>query len=338
MPSTQSFLDNIKKKAQENPQTIVFPEASLDDRIFQAVQIIAKKHYAKPLLLGNTKKLEEDMRTSYDKSIPDSITFIDPTKSPKLKEKLAQELVKIRQHKGLSLDEAHHLLEDINYFGTMLVQQGYAQGMISGTTFPTNATIRPALQILKLKDKFHRASSFFFMILQDKIYLFADCAVNIMPSSEDLKHIALDTIHTAQQFGLKPKISFLSFSTKGSAKHPSLDRIIEATKLTQKARPDLLIEGEVQVDTAISYAVAAKKYPTSQIKGDSNILIFPDLNSANISYKLVERLAKAQAIGPIMQGLSKPINDLSRGCGVEDIVNLSAITTIQAQDLNFATT
>jgi len=337
MPSTQSFLEKIKQRAKENPQVIVFPEASLDSRVFQAVQTIARKNYAKPLLLGNAKKLEEDMKTSYDKYIDSNITFLDPTKSPELKEELAQELVKVRRHKGLSLDEAHYLLEDINYFGTMLVHQGHAQGMISGTTFPTSDTIRPALQILKLKDKFHRASSFFFMILQDKIYLFADCAVNIMPSSEDLKNIALDTIHTAQQFGLEPKISFLSFSTKGSAKHPSLERIIEATKLTQAARPDLLIEGEVQVDTAVSYAIASKKYPNSQIKGDSNILIFPDLNSANISYKLVERLAKAKAIGPIMQGLKKPINDLSRGCSEEDIVNLAAITTIQAQDLNFIT-
>jgi len=334
MINTKKFLERIKKQAQKNPQSIVFPESELDSRIIAATYEVAKQGLAYPILLGNETKILNQLKKINSK-IPDTIQILDHHQNNSQKEYYSQKLFELRKNKGLSLEQASELLEDINYYGTMMVRKDHAQAMISGSTFPTNETIKPALQILRLKNKYHRVSSFFFMILDTKIYLFADCAININPNSEELAQTALDTAQTALKFHLKPKISFLSFSTQGSADHPSLQKIKEAVKIAKKENPNILIEGEVQVDTAISKTVAARKYPDSQIQGDSNILIFPDLNSANIAYKLVERLAKAKAIGPILQGLQKPVNDLSRGCSVDDIISLSAITTIEAQNLPF---
>ncbi len=242
-------------------------------------------------------------------------------------EKRYQEIRKI----SLAQAKEEMAANPINIIGTLLVEEEKADGMISGATFTTAETIRPAIQIIGTKEKFHKVSGFFFMILEERILLFADCAVIIEPNSHELADIAIDTAETALRFGLEPKIAMLSFSTAGSAHHPLVDKVKEATKMAQYQRPDLIIEGEMQVDAALVPEVCRRKFPHAKSYGDFNVLIFPDLQSGNISYKLVQRLAGAKAIGPIFQGLKKPINDLSRGCLVQDIVDLCAFTVIEAQ-------
>lgn len=302
----QKFLTSIREKAQAHPARIVFPE-TFDPRTVEAIKQIKKEGTAIP------------------------VTF-DIAQEKERKERYAQMLFELRREKGMTIEEAQRLMEDYNYFGVMIVQTGDADGLISGANSPSHETLRPALQIIKTKEKFHKVSGFFFMVLENRLLLFADCMVNIEPNSRELAEIAIDTAETAMRFGISPRIAMLSFSTNGSAKHPSIDRVREATAMVRHFRPDLTCEGEMQVDAALVPEVCARKFPGSRIPGNANILIFPDLNSANISYKLVERLAKAQAIGPILQGLQKPINDLSRGCSVDDIVQLAAITSVEAQN------
>jgi len=334
MKTKEEFLQKIKEKAKLNPQMIVFPEAEIDDRITEAAVQIAEQDLAYPILLGNTSVITEKLLQHCDK-IHENIQIHDQHKETEQREYYAKKLYELRKHKGINLEDADKMLDDINYYGVMMVQEDHAHAMISGTTFPTADTVRPALQIIKTEEKFHKVSGFFFMILEEKILLFADCAINIEPNSHDLADIAIDTAETAKRFGIEPKVAFLSFSTAGSADHPTVDKIREAVKLAKDRKPKIVFEGEMQVDTAIVEKVAERKWPDSEIAGKANILIFPDLNSGNISYKLVERLAKAEAVGPVLQGLRKPVNDLSRGCDVEDIVNLAAITTIEAQGISY---
>jgi phosphate acetyltransferase len=213
----------------------------------------------------------------------------------------------------------------------MMIQLGDADGMITGATHPTANSIRPVLQIIKTREKFHKVSGIFFMVLHNKPLLFADAAITVEPDSHDLRDIAIDTAETAKLFGIKPKIALLSFSTKGSAKHPLVDKVTEAVAMIKDRRPDLLVDGELQVDAALVPQVAKRKCPDSPLHGEANILIFPDLQSANIAYKLVERLAKAKAIGPLLQGLKKPVNKLSRGCNWQDVVNVAAFTVCECQ-------
>jgi len=213
-----------------------------------------------------------------------------------------------------------------------MVFKDHADGFVSGACHPTGDTLRPALQIVKTHDKFHKVSSFFMMMLEKKLMFFADCAVEINPDAKDLADIAIDTANTAKKFGIDPRVAMLSFSTNGSARHPMVDKVKEATSIVNFREPSLVVDGEMQVDAALVPKVCSSKFPGSSLHGDANILIFPDLNSANMAYKLVERLAKAHAVGPILQGLNKPINDLSRGCSVEDIIDLTAITVVEAQE------
>lgn len=304
----QKFLNLVKQKARTNPARIVFPE-TFDERVKQAVKKISKEKTAIPVLID--MKREKYRRKKY-----------------------AKKLFELRKDKGLTPKEAQKLMSDYNYFGVMMVKMGEADGMISGACSSTADTLRPALQIIKTKERFHKVSGFFFMVLEKRLLLFADCAVNIEPDAHGLADIAIDTAETAKRFGIEPKIALLSFSTNGSTKHPSVDRVREAVKIVNYRRPDLVCEGEMQVDAAINPEVCARKFPLSRVPGNANVLIFPDLDSANISYKLVQRLAGAQAIGPIIQGLQKPINDLSRGCSVDDIVNLAAITSVEAQEMD----
>lgn len=215
-----------------------------------------------------------------------------------------------------------------------MVADDHADGMVAGLACPTANTIRPALKIIGTREKFHKVSGFFFMILGEKVLLFADCAVIIQPDAHDLAAIAMDTAETARRFGLEPQIAMLSFSTNGSADHPEVDKVRQATKMVKNAQPNLIIEGEMQVDAALDADVCQRKFPNCPTPGDFNVLVFPDLAAGNIAYKLVERLAGAQAIGPIFQGLKKPINDLSRGCSPQDIVDLTAFTTVEAQNLD----
>jgi len=212
-----------------------------------------------------------------------------------------------------------------------MVHLNNADGLVSGSVHSTADTVRPALQIIKTKEQFHKVSSLFLMILQERLLIFADSAIMINPDAKDLAEIAIDTVETAKKFNIEPKVAFLSFSTHGSAKHPMVEKVTEATAIAQAKKPEVLFEGDLQVDAALVPEVAKLKCPNSKIKGDANVLIFPDLQSGNIAYKLVERLAKASAVGPIIQGLNKPVNDLSRGCSVQDIVDVTAITAVEAQ-------
>ncbi len=327
------FLNIIKAKAKNLQKRIVFPE-SFDDRTLKAVEVILNEQTARPILLGKAEIIKaqaSNLGLNIDWS---KVEFID-REDPRYLEKYTEELVNARKDKGLTKDQALELLKNHDYFGVMAVQMDDADGMISGAVGTTADTVRPALQIIKTKEKFHKVSGIFFMVLENRLLLFADCAVNIEPNSHELADIALDTAETALRFGIEPKIAMLSFSTNGSAKHPQADKVKEATQMVKYRRPNLIVEGEMQVDAALVPEVCAKKFPKSLVKGDANILIFPDLQAGNIAYKLVERLAGAKAIGPILQGLKKPVNDLSRGCSFHDIADLAAFTACEAQEVNY---
>lgn len=324
-----NFIRKVRAMARKNPQDIVFPEGE-EERMLQATEEIVRENLANLTLLGNSTVIKNKAKKLKLKIDWSKVKIIDPKKSKKSDE-YAKALYELRKAKGLTPKQAKELCRQPNYFGTMMIQMGDAEGLVTGTTHRTAESIRPALQIIKTREKFHKVSGIFFMVLEKKLLLFADCAVTIHPNSHDLVDIATDTAETAKKFGLEPKVAFLSFSTKGSAEDPSIDVVREAVAMFKDERPEILADGELQVDAAIVPKVAERKCPNSPIKGEANILIFPDLESANIAYKMVERLAKARAIGPLMQGLKKPINKLSRGCSYQDIVNVTAITVCQCE-------
>ncbi len=325
----QNFLRKVKSIARKDPKSIVFPESE-DERILKAVAIISQQKFAKPVLIGDKRKIKNACKKLKLKIDWEEISIVDPTNKVLVK-KYSEALFSIRKDKGVTEKDARNLIKDPNYFGTMMIQLEDADGMITGATHPTANSIRPVLQIIKTREKFHKVSGIFFMVLHNKPLLFADAAITVEPDAHDLVDIAIDTAETAKKFGIKPKIALLSFSTKGSAKHPLVDKVTEAVAMIKDERPDLLVDGELQVDAALVPQIAKRKCPDSPIKGDANILIFPDLQTANIAYKLVERLAKAKAIGPLLQGLKKPVNKLSRGCSYEDIVNVAAFTVCECQ-------
>ncbi|RCW51446.1 MULTISPECIES: phosphate acetyltransferase [unclassified Halanaerobium] len=328
------LIKNFKAKAADDPQIIVLPEGG-DERVISAAEQIKKENFAVPIVLGTA----EEVAAAAEKSGSDlsGIEVINPKYSD-LKEKFTDEFFEIRKHKGISKKDAENAVLDPLYFGTMMIYTGAADGMVAGAANATGNVLRPAFQIVKTKEGISVVSSVFIMVVNDKSYgedgviLFADCAVNPNPDAEQLSEIAVSTAETAEKLlGFEPKVAMLSFSTRGSAKHEFVDKVKKAVELAQKQAPDIDIDGEMQADAALVPSVAERKAPDSSVSGKANVLIFPDLQSGNIGYKLVQRLAGAQAVGPVMQGLAKPINDLSRGCSVEDIVNLAAITSVQAQ-------
>lgn len=325
----KKFLRQVIKQACKDPRRIVLPEGE-EERIIRAAAVISKRGIAQLTLLGDRRKILNKAQALKVKLNPDKITFINPKRS-KLLTKFATEFYQLRKHKGVTLKEAQETVKNINYFGTMMVQLNYADGMVTGTLESTADSIRPALQIIKTREKFHKVSGIFFMILEKRLLLFADTAITVDPNSHDLVDIAIDTAETAQKFGITPKVALLSFSTEGSADHPVVAKVQEAVAMLKAQRPDIIADGEMQVDAALVPSVAKHKSPKSAIQGDANILIFPNLESANIAYKLVERLAKAEAIGPLLQGLRKPVNDLSRGCDFEDIIHVTAFTVCECQ-------
>ena len=299
----------------------------------QATEVLVRKKLVEPILIGDPRKIKAIARKLELKIDWKKVEIHNPLKS-KLLDKYVESFYENRKHKGLTRAKAKKILtspEGINYFGTMMVHENDADGLVSGTTFSTSDTIRPALQIIKTEDKFHKVSGIFFMVLENRLLLFADAAITVDPDAHDLAEIAEDTAETAQAFGITPRIAFLSFSTKGSANHPSAEKLKRATQMFKYKHPNIIADGELQVDAALVPSVAEKKCPKSKIQGDANVLIFPNLEAANIAYKLVERLAGAKAIGPLLQGLKKPVNDLSRGCTYKDIVNVAAFTACQAQ-------
>jgi phosphate acetyltransferase len=320
-------ISNSTKQAKKFPKRIVFPESD-EERTLKAIDKIIKQKIAKPVLVGDPSAIKK--KISQLKLKLKDVEVVDNKKDVRL-EKYAQQLFQIRKDKGLTIEAARGLLNEPIYFGTMMVKTGDADGLISGAVHPTAHTLRPALQIIKTVKEGMRASGAFFMEFPNKCFIFADCSVNIVTDANTLADIALESYDTANAFGIDPVIAMLSFSTHGSAEHESLNKIRDAVKIVKSKNPSVIIDGEMQVDAALVPEVCAMKAPGSQINGKATVLVFPDISAGNIAYKLVERLAHAKAIGPIIQGLAKPVNDLSRGCSVQDIVDVTAITVVQAQ-------
>lgn len=320
------FEYKLFEKARSNKKRIVLPE-SWDERILRAAEIIIRRGVADIILIGKEDELRENyMRIGVDLS---GATIIDHNNS-KLLDEFTEEFFKQREAKGLTIAAARDAMQHVNYFATMMVYLGYADGMVSGAVHSTGETIRPALQIIKTKPDTSVVSSVFFMCLKTKVLVYGDCAVNQDPDANTLSQIAYSSAKTASAFGIEPKIAMLSYSTGESGSGADVDKVKEATRIFKSLHPDILIDGPIQYDAAIDKKVAASKLPNSKVAGEATVFIFPDLNTGNNTYKAVQRSSGAVAIGPILQGLNKPINDLSRGCLVEDIVNTVAITAIQA--------
>lgn len=328
------YLQNICEKAKTNPQSIIYPEASLDLRVLKGLIKAAEEKIVEPILIGKPKEISK-LLIDNNLKLPKSARIIDHTEKNSMYNYLLELFLELRKHKGLKAKEAAKLMESPHYYASLLLKSDHGHGIVAGAVSTTAETFRPVFQIIKTKDQYHHASSFFFMIKGSQIYLFADCAININPDVQTLAEIAIDTAETAKLFNIEPKVALLSFSTKGSANSPETLKIQEALKLIKAKKPHLIVDGEMQVDAALVPEIAKAKAPNSEIKGDANILIFPNLESGNIAYKLTQRLGKYEAIGPIVQGLKKPVNDLSRGCSVEDVYYISAITSLQAQDIPF---
>jgi len=326
----RQLIENIKKKARTDKKVIVFPE-STDYRILKGCHAAVQQGIASPVLLGEKNDIEA-AADEQDVSL-DGIRVVSPLSDPHL-DKYIENLVSLREHKGMTKSDAQRLLSSSRmYFGTMMVQTGDVDGLIGGATTTTANTLRPALQIIRTHEKFHKVSGLFLMNVKGRLLFLADCAVNIEPSSHVLAEIAIDTKETVKKFGIEPRVAMISFSTNGSADHPSVERVREATAMVRDKDPELIVDGEMQVDAALDPETCQRKYPGSIIMGNANVLIFPGVASGNIGYKLL-RTAGADAVGPILQGLKKPVNDLSRGCNIQDVIDVCAITALQAQNVN----
>ena len=329
-----AIIDRIKDKARADVKRIVLPEGD-EPRTVQAAAKIKEEGLATLILLGDPAKVNA---VAAEKGADISgIEIIDPAASPKAAEYAAQ-LYEIRKAKGMTEEEAAKKVADPMYYGIMMVKLGDADGLVSGAIHSTGDMLRPALQVIKSKPGMKTVSSCFLMECPDKsfgdngVMIFSDCGVNIDPDAEQLANIALGAADSARSLaGMEPRVAMLSFSTKGSAKHDNVTKVQEATRIAKEMAPDLMLDGELQLDAALVEKVGQLKAPGSKVAGHANTLVFPDLDAGNIGYKLVQRLAHAEAYGPILQGIAKPCNDLSRGCSAEDIVATVAITACQAQ-------
>ena len=328
-----AFIDEIKEKARAVRKTIVLPE-SMDRRTWEAVETILKEDIADVVVLGTPEEVEAN-----SKGLEVSgATVINPNTSDKLDE-YVDALVELRKNKGMTPEEARRLLTtDYMFYACMMLKSGAADGIVSGACHSTANTLRPALQIVKTKPGSKIASAFFVMDVpnceygDDGVFVFGDCGLNQNPTPEELAVIAVSSAESFKFLvGAEPKVAMLSHSSKGSAKHADVDKVAEATRIAKELAPELKLDGELQADAAMVPSVGASKAPGSDVAGQANVLIFPDLDAGNIGYKLVQRLAKAEAYGPMLQGIAKPVNDLSRGCSASDIVGVVAITAVQAQ-------
>lgn len=318
------MFDSLKSKISGKNIRIVFPEAT-DPRVLGAVVRLKREQLLEPVLVGNTEEIEKFSKASgFD---VEGIEIYDPENYDKFDEMLASFLER-RQGKTTE-EQAIELLKEPNYFGTMLVYQDIADGLISGAIHSTGATVRPALQIIKTRPNVNLTSGAFVMLRKNDRFLFSDCAINIDPNADQLAEIAVESARTARMFDIDPKIAMLSFSTKGSGAGPMVDKVEEATAQARQLAPELAIDGALQFDAAFDSMVAAQKAPDSDVAGDATVFVFPELQSGNIGYKIAQRLGGFEAIGPILQGLNKPIADLSRGCVEEDVYKLSIITANQ---------
>lgn len=329
-----NLIEKIKEKARANKQRIVLPE-SYEERTIKAADSIIQQGIADIILLGNIDDIRTNAKKLGLKHI-DRAKLVDPRKSEK-REVYANMMVELRKSKGLTKDEALRLLQDPLYFSTVMIKYGDADGEVAGADNATGDVLRPAFQYVKTLPGISVVSGAFLMFLKDREYgenglmVFADCAVHPNPTDRELAEITVATAKTTRAIaGFEPRIAMLSFSTKGSAKHEMVDKVVSATRIAKEMDPSLKIDGELQADAAIVESIGLKKAPGSEIAGKANVLIFPNLECGNISYKLVQRLGHAEAIGPVLQGMAAPINDLSRGCSVNDIIDLIAITANQA--------
>lgn len=329
-----NLINQIKENAKSNLQRIVLPE-SYEERTLKAADIILEEELAKVILIGSPEKINSEAEKFGLSNISKAI-IVDPDNNPK-EDEYAELMVELRKKKGLTKDQALALLKDPLYLATVMIKKGDADGEVAGAENATGDVLRPAFQYVKTLPGISVVSGAFLMFLQDNTFgenglmVFADCAVHPNPTAKELAEIAISTGQTTRAIaGFEPKIAMLSFSTKGSAKHEMVDKVREATEIAKEMDPTLKIDGEMQADAAIIEAIGQKKAPGSEIAGNANVLVFPTLETGNIAYKLVQRLAKAEAVGPVLQGMAAPINDLSRGCSVSDIVNLVAITANQA--------
>jgi malate dehydrogenase (oxaloacetate-decarboxylating)(NADP+) len=315
-------------KAQQQPKRIVFPEGE-ELKILRAAQILTDEGIAAPILLGKEAVIRERM-ASLRLSL-DSVVIVDPRHSTELG-RYAEELYRLRQRKGITRKEAEELVRQHNYFGSMMVSMGDADALVGGISMHYPETIRPGLEVIPLREGFRRVSGLYLMITQQGIYFFADATVNIEPSAEDLAEIAISAAETAERFNVKPRVALLSFSNFGSTRHPLADKVRRAVELVRKRAPELMVDGEMQADTAVTPEIIDQTYPFSSLKGGANVLIFPNLEAGNVAYKLLARLGGADAIGPILMGLSKPVHVLQRGAEVNEIVNVAAIAVVDAQE------
>lgn len=332
-----SYIDKIKAKAKANKKTIILPETE-DTRTLLAAEDILMNGYANIILLGNEKTILETAKPV--RADLSDATIVDPDTDPRTDE-LVNMFYELRKAKGMTVEKAREtLLSSRTYYGVMMVKAGYADGLVSGACHSTADTLRPALQILKTAPGVKMVSGFFIVDVphceygENGTFLFADSGLNQDPTSEELAVIADSSAKSFRQLvEAEPKVAFLSHSTKGSAKHELVDKVVNAVEIAHRDYPDLICDGELQLDAAIVPEVAASKAPGSAVAGHANVLIFPNLDGGNIGYKLVQRLAKADAYGPMLQGIARPVNDLSRGCSWEDIVGVVALTAVQAQDV-----
>ncbi len=323
------FQYDLLKKAQKVKKHIVLPEGT-DERILLAAARLTVLDIVEITLLGVKQEIEDKINELGISINFDSVHIIDPANSPDFDD-YVQTFYELRKHKNINISMAQDLMHDVSFFGTMMVYKGHADGMVSGAVNTTQHTIRPALQFIKTKPNVSVVSSVFFMCLEDRVSVFGDCAINPNPTAEQLAEIAISSADSSADFGIEPKVAMLSYSSGSSGQGADVDKVRRATEIVKELRPDIKIEGPIQYDAAVDIKVGKKKIPNSEVAGEASVLIFPDLNTGNNTYKAVQRETGAIAIGPMLQGLNKPVNDLSRGCTVDDIFNTVVITAIQAQ-------
>ncbi|MDX1827945.1 MAG: phosphate acetyltransferase [Lutibacter sp.] len=325
------FQYNLLKRAKQVRKHIVLPEGN-DDRIITAACKLIEMDIVDLTILGKRDKIESALKRLHIKTNIEKINIVNTGESEHYQD-FVNSLFELRKHKGLTMAMAEDLMCDVSYFGTMMVHKGLADGMVSGAAHTTQHTILPALQFVKTKPGVSVVSSIFFMCLDDRVSVFGDCAINPNPTAEQLAEIAISSANSSINFGIDPKIAMLSYSSGASGKGEDVDRVRKATEIIKKLRPDLKVEGPIQYDAAVDLSVGKSKLPDSEVAGQANVLIFPDLNTGNNTYKAVQRETGALAIGPMLQGLNKPVNDLSRGCTIDDIFNTVVLTAIQAQGI-----
>ncbi|NOY78116.1 MAG: phosphate acetyltransferase [Calditrichaeota bacterium] len=326
---SREIMRIILNKARLNPKRIVYPEGE-EEKILRAAQIVVDENIARPVLLGREKVIREKAKLLHLELR--GVEIVDPWHYPKL-EAYVQELYRLRQRKGVTLVEAHELMRNKNYFGSMMVHFGDVDGLISGLTMHYPDTIRPALQVIGMRDDVSRVSGLYIIIGESGVYFFADTTVNIEPTDEELAEIAICCSEIAKRFDVEPRVAMLSFSNFGSTRHPNSEKVARAVQIIKSRKPNLMVDGEMQADTAVVHEIIEGTYPFSDLKKPANILIFPDLQSGNIGYKLMQRIGNADAIGPILMGMRRPVHVLQRGDEVHDIVNMTAIAVVDAQEL-----